>query len=43
MYYRPGPIVHSYYCYNIVKSQRFGRDWQYNLRVLKDSPNVHLF
>ena len=29
MYYRPGPIVRSYYCYNIVKLSRFAQQRLY--------------
>ena len=36
MYYRPGPPVHLYYCYNIVKLRRFAPPVVYNLRVPKE-------
>ena len=36
MYYRPGPLVQAYYCYNIVKLSRFGPQVVYNLRVSKE-------
>ena len=37
MYYRPGPLVQTYYCYNIVKLSRFGPPRLYNLRVPKEN------
>ena len=33
MYYRPGPLVHLYYCYNIIKPRPFAQQRPYNLRV----------
>ena len=33
MYYRPGPLVRLYYCYNIVKLRRFAQQRPYNLQV----------
>ena len=29
MYHRPGPLVHPYYCYNIVKLSRFAQQRLY--------------
>ena len=37
MYYRPGPIVHSYYYYNNVKLSRFAQQSPYNLQVPKNT------
>ena len=37
MYYRPGPLVQTYYCYNIVKLSRFGPPRPYNLEVPKET------
>ena len=37
MYYRPGPLVRLYYCYNIVKLSRFRPAVVYNLRVPKET------
>ena len=33
MYYRPGPLVHLYYCYDIIKLRPFAQQRPYNLRV----------
>ena len=37
MYYRPGPLVQAYYCYDIVKLKRFGPPRPYNLEVPKET------
>ena len=33
MYYRPGPLVRLYYCYDIIKLRPFAQQRPYNLRV----------
>jgi len=47
MYHRPGPIVRSYYCYNIVKLSRFAQQRlyrslppRYNLGVKETTPTM---
>ena len=37
MYYRPGPLVHLYYCNNSIKLRPIAQRRPYNLRVPKEN------